>query len=96
MREFWTSYRTELEDFQIQGQELRDVGDDRVLLLGHIRWRGPASGAEVEAPVGLVMTLREGKVIRSMDYLSHEEALEAVGLRGIGVRVSLVLTLRPF
>ena len=51
-----------------------------MLLLGHFRWRGPASGIELDSPVGLVMTLRDGKVIRSMDYLSHEEALEAVGL----------------
>ena len=81
MRKFWTAYRTELDDFQIEGQELRDLGDDRVLLLGHFRWRGPASGIEVGSPLGLVMTLREGKVIHSSDYLSHEEALEAVGLR---------------
>jgi hypothetical protein len=25
-------------------------------------------------------TLRDGKIIKSMDYLSHQEALEAVGL----------------
>ena len=80
MREFWTAYRTELADFQIEGQDLRDLDDDRVLLLGHFRWRGPASGIELDSPVGLVMTLRDGKVIRSVDYLSHEEALEAVGL----------------
>ena len=80
MREFWTAYRTELEDFQVEAQEARDLGDDRVLLLGHIRWRGPASRIELESEVGLVYTLRNGKLVRSMDYLSHDEALEAVGL----------------
>jgi ketosteroid isomerase-like protein len=80
MRAFWTAYRTELEDFQIEAEELRDVGDDLVLFLGWIRWRGPASKLELDSPVGLVFTLRDGKIIRSMDYLSHSEALEAIGL----------------
>src|SRR6478752_3586805 len=64
----------------VEAQGLRDVGDDRVLLLVRFQWRGVASGSEMESPVGLVMTLRDGKVIRSFDYLSHQEALEAVGL----------------
>ena len=80
MREFWTAYRTELEDIRIEAEELRDVGRDRVLGLGHISWRGPASGIELDSPVGLVFTLRQGKIIQSMNYLSHKEALEAVGL----------------
>jgi hypothetical protein len=28
----------------------------------------------------MVFTLRDGKIIRSLDYFSHEEALKAVGL----------------
>src|SRR5947208_13182523 len=82
MREFWTAYRTELEDFRIEAEELRDVGDDRVLGLGHLWWRGPASGIELDSPVGLVFTLRNGRIIRSMDYLSHQKALGAVGPPG--------------
>jgi hypothetical protein len=27
----------------------------------------------------LLMTLPDGKIVRSMDYLSHDEALKAVG-----------------
>ena len=80
MRRFWHSYRTEFEDFEFAAQELRDAGEDRVVLLGRFRWRGLASGVPTESPAGLVMTVRDGKIIRSMDYFSHEEALEAVGL----------------
>jgi ketosteroid isomerase-like protein len=81
MREFWTAYRTELEDFRIEAEELRDLGDDGVLFLGHLWWRGPASGIELDSPVGLIFTFRDRKIVRSMDYLSHQEALEAAGLR---------------
>jgi ketosteroid isomerase-like protein len=81
IRQLWTVWRTEAEDFQVEFQELRDLGDDRVLQLGHIRWRGAASGILVESPLGQITTVCNGKILRSMDYLSHEEALEAVGLR---------------
>jgi ketosteroid isomerase-like protein len=37
--------------------------------------------SKVESPLGIVITVREGKIVRSVDYLSHEEALQAVGLR---------------
>jgi ketosteroid isomerase-like protein len=80
MRRFWRDYRDELAGFEIEAQELRDVGDDRVLLLARIWWRGPASGIKVESPLGMVITVRDGKMIRSFDYLSHQEALKAVGL----------------
>ena len=80
MRRFWHSYRTEFEDFEFESQGLRDVGDDRVVLLGRFRWRGKASGVATESPAGLVITVRDGKIIRSFDYFSHQEALKAVGL----------------
>ena len=81
MRRFWNAYRTEFEDFEVEAQELRDLGDDRVVLLGRFRWRGPASGIGTESPLGMVFTIRAGKIIRSVDYFSQQEALEAVGLR---------------
>jgi ketosteroid isomerase-like protein len=79
VQQFWHRYRSEFDlAFEIQG--VRDVGDDRVVLLGHARLRGAASGIETETPVGLVMTVRRGKVIRSFDYPTHDQALKAVGL----------------
>ena len=80
MRRLWNGYRSQFEDFEVEAQELRDVGDDRVVLLGKFRWRGMKSGIESESPLGMVVTMRGGKVIRSVDYFSHQEALEAVGL----------------
>jgi ketosteroid isomerase-like protein len=80
MREVWNLWRTEVDDFSVEAEEIRDLGDERVLLLGHIRFRGPASGIMVESQLADVATLRDGKVVRSEDYLSHKEALKAVGL----------------
>jgi hypothetical protein len=50
------------------------------VLLGRLSWRGLASGIESESPLGMVITIRDEKIIRSLGYLSHREALEAVGL----------------
>jgi ketosteroid isomerase-like protein len=80
MRELWTFWRTEAQDFEFETQELRDLGDAGVLHLAQLRWRGRASEIEVQSPLGQVITVRDGKFVRSVDYLSHEEALEAVGL----------------
>jgi ketosteroid isomerase-like protein len=39
------------------------------------------AGSQPNRPFGMVFTVRSGKITRSIDYLSHQEALEAVGLR---------------
>jgi ketosteroid isomerase-like protein len=80
IRRFWREYRESWEYFRVAVVELRDLGD-RVLLLGSISARGKEGGVDVDSPGGSVVTLRDGKVVRSEDYLSHAEALEAVGLR---------------
>jgi ketosteroid isomerase-like protein len=80
VRRIWHTYRTDLDGFEVEAQEIRDVGGDRVLFLGRIRWRGVASGIVTESPFGMAITFRDGKMFHSVDYLSHAEALEAVGL----------------
>ena len=65
----------------IHADDAGNLPDDRVVLLGKLRWRGLKSGIESEAPLGAVITLRDGKKIQSIDYLSHQEALKAVGLK---------------
>jgi ketosteroid isomerase-like protein len=81
VRELWNHWRTEFEDIWVETGEVRDLGGERVLRLAHIRFRGPVSGIVVESQLALVQTLRDGKIVRSMDYLSHEDALKAVGLK---------------
>jgi ketosteroid isomerase-like protein len=63
-----------------QVDEVRDLGDDRVLVLGWLRARGRLSGAEVNSPLAQLFEFREGKVIRGWAYLSHEQAKEAAEL----------------
>ena len=80
MRELWNLWRSEFDDFSIQANEIRDLGDERVLTLAHIQFRGQASGIMVESQLALLMTLHNRKIVRSEDYLSYQEAIEDVGL----------------
>ena len=68
------------EEVNNEWSEFRDV-DNRVLVLGHVRARGRGSGMELESPMGWVFTVRRGRVVKAEGFLSHDEALEAVGLR---------------
>ena len=70
-----------MEEFQVQAEAYRDVGDDRVLLLGVVIGKGRLSGADVQAELGQVFTLRDGQLVSYRGYLDRAEALEAVGLR---------------
>jgi ketosteroid isomerase-like protein len=66
--------------FEVRPDDFRDLGGDRVLALGAIDLEGRTSGIEIEQPMGWLLELRDGKLVRMFFYSSHAEALEAVGL----------------
>ena len=68
------------ETFEMEVEELLDVGDDRVIGVLCARGRGRASGVEVEHHPASVTTLDSGKVVRVVWHATREAALEAVGL----------------
>lgn len=59
-------------------EEARELDEERVLLVVVFFFRGKRSGASIEQRMGIVMTLRDGKVVRTETYPSPQEALEAV------------------
>jgi ketosteroid isomerase-like protein len=61
-------------------EEARELDEGRVLLVVVFFLRGKRSGASIEQRMGIVMTLRDGKVVRTETYPSRQEALEAVRL----------------
>jgi ketosteroid isomerase-like protein len=60
-------------------EDVRDLGD-RVLALGRLRICGKEGGVEIEVPSTLVLTYRDGKVVRFEDFGDKRKALRAVGL----------------
>jgi uncharacterized protein len=79
VRRDWEETAGLFEDFSIDVEKSFDRGDEVVVLL-RFRGRGRDSGAEVEAPMAHVWTIRDGKAIRLRQFLNRAEALEAVGL----------------
>jgi hypothetical protein len=67
-------------DIRIESLELIDMGD-RLVLLYDAPVRAQASGVPWTGRLASVTTLKKGRVIHQQDYLDHDEALEAVGLR---------------
>jgi len=63
--------------FEVRVDDFRDLGSDRVLALGAIDLEGRTSGIEIEQPMGWLLELRDGKLVRLFFYSSHAEALEA-------------------
>jgi ketosteroid isomerase-like protein len=60
--------------------ELIDLGDDRLLVIGRMKGRGRASGAPFEMEWANLWTISEGLVVRDEQFGDHAEAVEAAGL----------------
>ena len=78
--EFMRTWTEEFEGWSIQVEQLIDAGDDRVVALTRQSGTGKGSGVPVELDLGLIYELKDGRVIRITNYLTHAEALEAAGL----------------
>jgi ketosteroid isomerase-like protein len=72
MAGIWREWRNDVE-------ALVEVRPDRVAARMRFTAVGRDSGAPVEARLGLVCVVSEGKVVRSRTFASGEAALEAVG-----------------
>jgi ketosteroid isomerase-like protein len=79
-REAWDAYHGDAwQKLEVEHEEVRGVGE-RVLALGRLRATGRTTEIVSESPVAQIVSFRDGKIAHVYDYLSHEEALEALGL----------------
>jgi ketosteroid isomerase-like protein len=69
------------DEFKMEPLELIDAGEDTVVVAEHYGGRAKLSGIDVHSTVWTVLTIRDGKMARGREYLSREQALEAVGLQ---------------
>jgi ketosteroid isomerase-like protein len=71
------------EGFRIEPEEYREIDDERVLVLIHVRGRGKASGVDLgklRTAGATVFHVRDGKVTRRVVYFDRERALADLGL----------------
>ena len=80
LRRFFADNAANFETFRASYDDVRDLGDDRVLAIGTIHIRGRGGGVETDIPDAGVMTFRDGKMSRWEDFRERHLALKAVGL----------------
>ncbi len=73
------NFRSAFERLRVEPQRVIAVGD-RVVSLGIFRGRGRGSSLDVDVPYGVIMTFRDGKVVRWENFDEPSDALEAAGL----------------
>lgn len=71
--ETWDGWRHQLD-------AVVDTDGDAVLVEARLIAHGRHSAVGVEQRYGAVVTVREGKIVRTRAFVSFQEALEAVGL----------------
>lgn len=82
--EGWLQYarrwNAEWGSYQARPEELIDLGDGRLLAIGHQEGRGSGSGAETTKDWATLWTLSAGRIIREQYFFDHAEAFRAAGL----------------
>lgn len=68
--EVWPTWDVEIE-------EIREVGDRIVIVLGQVHARGGGSGIKLDSPVAYVFEFRDGLLARGTSFFDHEEAVSA-------------------
>ena len=79
--EFFAKWTDPYEDWDMDLDDLRDAGDDRVLAIVTQRGRLRETDDWVELRFGLIFTVIEGLVSHTEAFATGAEALEAAGLR---------------
>ena len=76
--------RDTYNDFELRVERFLDTAGDDVVVLARYTASGAGSGVPVAGEHGYVWTVRDGVAVRFRWFQSHQEALEAVGLRVSG------------
>ncbi len=79
LRRFFRDWHDAWTDTPYDFDELIDAGDQVISIVTQTG-RGRASGVEVDLPMALVWTLRNGKILRVVWFRTRSEALVAAGL----------------
>ena len=70
-----------LEDYQVTLEEVTELPEGRVLVVGHHEGRGVVSGAMVEMDTAAICRFERSMIVNFEEFATREEALEAAGLR---------------
>jgi ketosteroid isomerase-like protein len=79
VRRAWADLFEAWDDYRYEQADVRGL-DDRVVSLGRATNVGKGGGPSVEYEAAYIADVEDGKITRWRPFLSHQEALKAVGL----------------
>src|SRR5512132_2915911 len=68
------------ESFRVNPNESRDLGDNRLLMIGTLHLRARGSGIETDLATAGIAVHRDGLLLDWKDYGDSQKVLEAAGL----------------
>jgi ketosteroid isomerase-like protein len=80
VRRFLEEWLEVWDDYEAGVEEIRTAPDGRVVSLAWQRGRGRQSGLAMEIEYALIVTVRDGMILRLDNYDERSDALEAAGL----------------
>ena len=80
LTEVATSWRGTWNDYVIEAEDVLDAGDDRVAVVLREKGEGKGGGIEMTNRWGVVMTVRDEKIVHTVVYRTPKETLEAAEL----------------
>jgi ketosteroid isomerase-like protein len=83
MAELWRSFLSAWKDLRAEAEEIRELDDERVLVLARNSGFGKTSGLELEDTLtrgANIFQIRDGKVTKLEIYSVRERALAELGL----------------
>jgi ketosteroid isomerase-like protein len=80
VRAMWERWLNDWEEIETVAEEFIDAGD-HVIVTVHESGRGRGSGIEIDGRYFNVLTVRNGKIVRKLEFTQRSGALEAAGLR---------------
>jgi ketosteroid isomerase-like protein len=78
---YWRRWFEAWDDLEFEIEDVRETGDEVVVLIRNQRQRGRSTGIWTDLPpYAQVFTMRDGRLVRWRTFPDQESALEAVGL----------------
>jgi ketosteroid isomerase-like protein len=79
-REWLTNMSQAWESWESQVRQVTEIDNDRVLVVLKLSLRSRQGGVPIEQEPATIVTVRDGKIVRSETYPSVGQALQAAGL----------------
>jgi ketosteroid isomerase-like protein len=80
IRRWMAEIDEQFDEWRLTIDEIRSISGERLLVLGEVHFRGRASGAEFDQPMGWLVDF-DGDLITALHNIAgHDAAIEAAGL----------------